>query len=213
VALLPSGVLTSERDADARRWLDNRGLFEEITRPCRRSFKGTVSDTVIVRFTPGESRRSLQESSVSVSSGASAWTVTRGTRQMHTVYGASGSKTVRLVHTTDLRNGRVARTTTHIQPTRADRVVEGPVLLLPRVGRPDPNKIVLHARGHIALSDCVFAVAPVNGGSCSALRDHLLENFDQLRLLYGGTGAPYMRRASLQGLLAAIQGDGVPRVT
>ncbi len=210
VALLPSGVLTSERDADARRWLDDRGALEEVMRPCRRSFKGAVSDTVIVRFTPGRARRGIQTSAAAASSCMPAWTVTRGTRQMHTVDRAPGPKTVRLVHTTDLRNGRVASTTARIRPTRADRVVHGPVLLLPRVGRPDPRKVVLHSRGPVALSDCVFAVAPVNGGSCAALRDHLLENFDELRSLYGGTGAPYMRRESLQGLLAALNGDAAP---
>ena len=205
VALLPRSVLSSERDAAGRRWLAGRGILEEISRPSKRVFAGTVAETVVVRWTPNLDQQTGAEERVSdPSATAAGWGVVRGSRQMHTVEPMVGPGTVRLVHTTNLRKGRICGARVRIRPTLADRVVDGPAVLIPRVGRPDARKIVVHSGTRIALSDCVFALTHPDESACRALLDLLIADFDRLRACYGGTGAPYLRRATLIALLTEL---------
>jgi hypothetical protein len=205
VALMPAGVMSSERDAASRRWLEKRGNLEEISRPSKRTFVGSVAETVVVRWTPLIDRESdAQECANLKRAGPAGWELIRGSRQMHTVTPASGPGTVRLIHTTNMRDGRLSGVSVRIKPTQADRVLRGPVVLIPRVGRPDPRKLVVYAGTRIALSDCVFALRHSNDAACRAMRDLLAGEFDRLRACYGGTGAPYLRRAALLDLIAEM---------
>jgi hypothetical protein len=205
VALVPASVLTSERDAEGRHWLAQRGSLEEISRPSIRLFAGAVATTVVIRWTP-QIDQPVDPAIFSrvLSSRTFGWKVIRGSRQMHTVKAVSGLGTVRLVHTTNLIDGHLAGACIRIRPTRADRVLSGPAVLLPRVGRPDSRKIVVHPRGRVALSDCLFAVGHTDVHACYTLREILRANFERVRACYGGTGAPYMRRETLVEMLTEV---------
>jgi hypothetical protein len=208
VALVPASVLTSERDAHARRWLGRQGSLEEVSRPHKRTFAGTVAETVVLRWTPNVQDSVLEsvEDAVPVQGYRPEWDVIRGSRQMHTVDPTRGRGTVRLIHTTNLLGGRIAGPNVRIVPTHRDRLVTGPVVLLPRVGRPDCRKVVLHRGGRVALSDCVFAVTYLNESPAAELCERLILDFERLRACFGGTGAPYLRRESLQCLIAQLEG-------
>jgi hypothetical protein len=205
IALLPAGVVTSERDAMGRRWLQEHGILEQVVRPSKRAFRGAVAETVVTRWTPcaGAGNLRAQDRGARLEE-AEGWIVVRGARQMHTVHADSGRGTVLLVHTTHMRQGRITARPPKIRPARRDRVVCGPAILVPRVGRPDVRKLVLHLGGPIALSDCVFAICNPDEGSCALLHETLMTGFDALSSRYGGTGAPYLRRSDLVALVADL---------
>ena len=207
VALVPASVLTSERDAPGRRWLRRRGHLEELFRPDERTFAGAVAATVAVRWTPSQtgSAGECSEETVLVQQPRSEWELVRGSRQMHTVDPVRGRGAVRLVHTTNLLEGRIAGPEVRIAPTNRDRVVSGPAVLLPRVGRPDCRKIVVYRGGRIALSDCVFAVTFSSETAAADLGKKLTADFQKLRSCFGGTGAPYLRRESLSRLITQLE--------
>lgn len=204
VALVPASVLSSARDADGCRWLENRGRLEEISRPSKRAFAGAIAETVVLRWTPRTDSEARRQPHDSLPRCTPSWAVVRGSRQMHTVEEATGRGTVRLVHTTNLRNGRIGGERVRIYPTPADRVVSGPAILIPRVGRPDPRKLVVHAGTKVALSDCVFALVHGDESACRALHDALKADFERVRACYGGTGAPYLRATTLLDLVTRI---------
>jgi hypothetical protein len=204
VALLPAGVLTSQRDFTGRQWLHEHGSLEKVARVSKRAFRGAVAETVVMRWTPRPGGHQLRApENNDVVGEAAGWNVVRGARQMHTVQPGSGPDTVPLVHTTDLKQGGIAQGT-NIRPSDGDRVICGPAILVPRVGRPDVRKLVLYLGGPIALSDCVFGICHPDEGSCALLHETLIADFDGLKERYGGTGAPYLRRADLVALIAEL---------
>ena len=205
VALLPAGVITSARDATGRDWLQEHGELTLVTRPSKRAFRGAVVETAVMRWTPCASRPELlTPDNREVAREDMSWVVVRGGRQMHTVQPALGPNSVPLVHTTHLQRGQITARPTHIRPNHRERVVCGPAILIPRVGRPDVRKIVLHLGGPIALSDCLFAICHPDEDSCAWLHKTLITAFDGLRDRYGGTGAPYLRRLDLVALVAKL---------
>lgn len=208
VALVPDGFLTSERDRAGREWLSDRGDLKVVAQFKRGVFPGAAASTAIVRWTPGspsiggvrrpDAARDLTR-----------WKVIRGSRQVHTVEAASGRGTVPLIHTTQMRDGRIAAGAVKIRPQPLDRVIHGPAVLLPRVGRPDKAKVVLHRGRRVALSDCVLAIVELDPVSALATWSGIRQSFDHVAERYGGTGAPYIRVSELVAALQELEAAGL----
>ena len=123
----------------------------------------------------------------------------RGVVQVHTLSLASGPPR-RFVHTTELRAGSI-RPRLSPTPGRA-RVVSGPSILLPRVGEPHVDKIVLYqGRQELVLSDCVFGLQCSGRREAEVLRALMCAHWAALASAYGGTGAKYLTVAALQQFL------------
>ena len=202
-ALMPAGSLTSERDAQVRAWLAECGNLEELERPSKWSFQGVVSQTVIVRWTPRSTRRKEGVGSVTprIEGACNGIQIVRGTRQMHRRPGSVDEEGVPLIHTTNLVDGSVVGNAGRFVPSQSDRVVHGPVVLIPRVGRPDRRKVVVHNNGPITLSDCVFAIQCRDMPQAVSVRQRLVDNFADVGGAYGGTGAPYLTMQRLRSLV------------
>lgn len=200
VAVVPAGLLTSERDEAGRSWLERHGALEELARPGTRTFRGVVATTAIVRWTSGrKSIVAVRQRPARLSSGLP---ITRGTRQMHAVAADVVARGTRLIHTTNLRHGRIVGSIAKLRPKASDRLVAAPAVLIPRVGLPDPRKIVVLATGSVILSDCVFGIGCRDTEAAHELRAWLLANFELARASYGGTAASYLTLAGLSRLLA-----------
>src|SRR5262249_21659171 len=128
----------------------------------------------------------------------------RGTRQMHRLPQSIEEEGVPLIHTTNLVNGNVVGSVGRFVPTDTDRIVRGPVVLIPRVGRPDWRKVVLHNNGPITLSDCVFAIKCKDVADAVSVRKRLVDNFAEVGEAYGGTGAPYLTMQRLRELVEQL---------
>lgn len=104
----------------------------------------------------------------------------------------------RFVHTSNLLNGRISRVERFQSPKLATR---GPMVLLPRVGRFYPGKVVLVESEELVLSDCVIALRVKEPSNLPALRSTLLHPATGLSRQYSGTGAPYVTVRDVMALL------------
>ena len=202
LALLPAGALSSERDQMARRLLSRLCEMTILSRYAERSFPGTAAKTALVRFTCREQSDVVHRFADSRMRLAPTPDVVvyRGRLPIHeaaTTYG------VRLLHTTELKAGRIGRTARRA-PTRY--AIPGPLLLIPRVGEPAIGKIVLYSgQRRVALSDCLFALS----ASTARLRltQRLITNdWRSFSGRYGGACAPFI---TLQAVLRALVRLGV----
>lgn len=109
------------------------------------------------------------------------------------------------IHTTDMRNGKLGKLSRKASPVR--RKVQGPAVLVPRVGRPSREKIVLFPDGEAVLSDCVIALQTIPPGREDALMQALIENWECFKLAYGGSCAPY---TTLKRIAEALLRLGIP---
>jgi hypothetical protein len=109
------------------------------------------------------------------------------------------------IHSTTLRNNQIERP---LWAAATLSIVNGPAVLLPRVGRPDHRKIAtLAASERVILSDCVIAIHCDSDDSAGELMESLIERSDILYAAYGGTCAPYLTVADLRVALDQILDD------
>ena len=104
----------------------------------------------------------------------------------------SSKSGLQYVHTTDLQDGVLLKPRIRL-PSRCSKVLYGPAVLLPRVGTPTPNKIVvIGSSKRIILSDCVIGVLAKGEEAAIKIQDRLKRAFPELARLYSGTGARYV---------------------
>ena len=109
-----------------------------------------------------------------------------------------------LVHTTELRNHGIFKFRKVAALPRL-RLFQGPTILLPRVGTPRKDKIVLYQSGRrIALSSCVLTLTCNDRHFGKQLYVTLLKNWESVESLYSGTGARYVTLDRLRSLLLKL---------
>jgi hypothetical protein len=108
-----------------------------------------------------------------------------------------------LVHTTSLRLGQVQIGDVRVAPGTS--IVNGPTVLVPRVGRPSATKICLYSGcDPIAISDCVISIQGCSSGDTRALFELIKRNSELLVGQYGGSCAKYITMTRLQRFLGSI---------
>ena len=205
VAILPVGSLHNQKDAEAWRYLLERFAVEILEHVGKRSFPRCAASSAIVRLSQ---QRTTEKNSVgcevpqlSSSRDLRGIEIIRGTCPVHSM--PSERRGPRLVHSTDLRN-----TTVILNGHRGYghyRCVDGPAVLLPRVGRLTPEKIgILPNAQRVMISDCVIALKTERLPAAERLQKTLHDNFDRLAEGYVGTGAPHVTLRRLQAILMDI---------
>ena len=156
-------------------------------------FRGVEVETVFIRITPADLRDANVDPWRITSDQPTAiggrLTVVRGNVPAATGVDVRPPAASRFVHSIHLQNNRLKG----LSYARVNDVatVEGPMILLPRVGRPNVAKVaLLVADEPLVLSDCVMAI---RSGWVSDLRPifNLLQNESVLRSLYTGTCAKF----------------------
>lgn len=206
VAILPSGCIHNIKDAQAWRYIQARYNAHVIGQRDKTTFPGSSASTTLVRLSPlsackqfvirATSNSHLPEQDLRV-------LVIRGCCPMHkTSKQRSGPI---LVHYTDLRRARV-----HLNGHRGSgpyRCVEGPAILIPRVGRITEDKVsLLETVEPVMISDCVIALKPASLKQANAIRQRLVDHFAHFSSHYVGTGAPFI---TLERLRAALNSIGI----
>jgi len=208
VAVLPQGSLRSSKDATG--WGLLRSLFDvEIHQNLHcRAFSGAVVHTSVVSFKK-RARATLKlakrTTNNSGASAAPAVEIIRGKIQLHNARLVRSG--VPLIHSTELRDGRVQITSRHVASSTRS-TIRGPAVLLPRVGTPCKQKVaVLSSSVEIALSDCVIALRCATDHHAEDVAALLRgDRWTDVAALYGGTCARYVRVAVLQDWLT---GNGI----
>ena len=205
VAVLPQGCVSNAKDSQAWDFLKSRYsvTFLDI---CRKgTFPGTAATTALVRFSPNPPP-AAEDCHIPVTPNALSpicVKIVRGCCPVHRTI--RKKKKIALVHYTDLRNGYVE--TNGRRGFGAYRCVDGPAIVLPRVGRITVDKVaLLEENQRVMLSDCVIAVKPTSPQNACQLRERLVENFQELSVQYVGTGAPFI---TVHRLIVALNHLGV----
>lgn len=201
VALMPAGSLHSEKDRTA--WLQLKEIWNvTVVRECdRNTFHSFYPSTVLLHFC----RRAgtLTQSTPAAEQKTLGFVrIVRGKVQMHAAC-ADGTPSVSVLHTTDLPaliNSPKARS------RGGNGTVQGSCVLLPRVGKPDSRKLLLHHFDHpVRLSDCLFALTCSSPSETSALFQHMQSEWHRLESRYIGTGARFLTQNRLTDFLNELE--------
>jgi hypothetical protein len=107
-----------------------------------------------------------------------------------------------LVHTTEMKEHR-AQLWRKIQASQGTRLFRGPMILLPRVGNPRKDKIILYEScRRIAVSSCVLTISCKGNAVARLIYKLLITNWRSVEKQYTGTCARYMTLEGLRELLA-----------
>jgi hypothetical protein len=213
IAILPSSCLTSQRDSSA---LTEILKSHDVQLLCDRKdvrFGKCSVEVVVVAISRREGLTSagafriglskmrggiktqLTKNSISVS-------VFRGTVQMAPPPRTVTSGGIPLVHTTHLKS-RSVEISRMIEVAHAS--TSGPMILLPRVGRPNIDKTCLYlSDARIALSDCVIAIRFNSAAAAKLVFSLLISNERLLLGSYGGCCAKYLTLAGLSVMLRSL---------
>lgn len=211
-ALLPAGCLTSQKDEGAWSVIRTVGSVSVVESYGRGSFPGVAAAVRLV------SVRSVNQLGVGgvLAELAGEPGVVEGTRRSRDVGGVrvgvhrgcvpmhmaetveEGDGKLLLVHSTDLQRGELRRSR-WVESSR--RVLRGPAVLVPRVGAPRPDKVVVVAEERLVLSDCVFGITCDSLAVCQSLALSLQDCWDSVASRYVGSCAPYLTTRDLACLL------------
>ncbi len=210
LTLLPRGTLESERDEAAWEWLRQHyevSVVAELPRKAH-SFARAALDIVALRIGPyGSGARPAQinhrRASTAEDSDCTVALV-RGTVQIHAALARTAGELYPLVHTSHLRDGRLA--VPLLVSRGASRTVTNEAILVPRVGTPRRDKVVrVHLEVPTALSDCLFAITPTGEDGRSGLDqawEAIAGNWERLAAQYVGSCARYLTTRRLVNFLS-----------
>jgi SAM-dependent methyltransferase len=196
LAILPASCATSERDAHLFQALQARYAVDQVGEIRCKAFAGCSVGVILLRVRG----RSLLTRGLAADRSAPLVAlkpygalIMRGCTPMHRTSDVSDG--VPVLHSADLRGGACT-------PQRwisvGSRIAEGPVVLLPRVGRPDISKTVLAELATTCLSDCVIAIRSDPPGREAELLRLIRSHWHDLERAYGGSCAPYLTMARLR---------------
>ncbi len=209
VALIPSGAITSQKDQSVWERLRRAAKISVVDTFGPRTFLGehaTVKLVVLTDIHRGALRADLTPANKPRSRGESLIgadiDLIRGVQQMHRVTTAGPKTGFRLVHSTHIRSKSIERGP---WVAASGRVVEGFAVLLPRVGAPSRDKLVLvSADQPLVLSDCVIALRGRTKTLTNRLYRELRANWDDLEGQYVGSCAPYLTVRRLRGFVESL---------
>lgn len=125
--------------------------------------------------------------------------IIRGRIPRHSRWDEEG-KFVDFLHTTDI--GGAVRFSGRTAPRRLATV--GKCLVIPRVGNPNPLKVSVIGGRPIVLSDCLYALRPVDTAHFSSLKQSILERSEIFADAYIGTGARHVTIGRLEAVLKVL---------
>jgi len=206
ICLLPAGVVHSERDASAMAALARLGDLE-VT-PCEGDslFTGFRLRTVCLRLRRGPLSPALDGEREEAGATPPIDGLARGQAKAWTE-ASSRFRGPAFVHTTDLREGRVMiRRRLPAAHPRSDDPLCGPMVLVPRVGRPDVRKVCVWVdRGEgLVISDCVIAIRRESLPAAEGLAQTMRRSWALIEPCYGGTCAPYITLKRLAAVLGSL---------
>jgi hypothetical protein len=204
LSIVPRGSLHAQRDEQAWATLRARHAVTVVGTNSHKTFEGCTAYTVMVRFgvrtSTSRVRRPIQR--IIMRRRCGAVRLIRGGVSMCDSVIKNVAPVLPLVHTTELRHGTVdvgKRVVANYLHT-----VCGPGVLIPRVGKPNIEKLcLLMQRKPIVLSDCVLFVKCQTNSAARTVLQYLTRRWSALEALYGGTCARYLTLRAL----ATVLGD------
>lgn len=203
-AILPASCMTSEKDEAARSYLLRRFQLDVLGSLDATSFDRCSVQTVCVLVRPpyDEGRALTRRQRPKIAKVAFAARLSRGSTAVSNAI-PRGDRGFLLAHTTDLQRNRLQPAKIKVKDLGLR--VQGPCVLIPRVGRMRQDKICVVPRGRkVLMSDCLIAIETALESESVSLASMLDANFERLAAIYGGTCAPYTTLARVSELLSSL---------
>ncbi len=190
VAILPSGVLSSERDTMLLSEIKQLTDFEVLEPRLEKMFKGYDISCSIVRAVKRKRRKKLispptqAETEIQVQRGGFDHLSNKSWMRR------SNNHPVRLIHTTNLSDRKLAGQIGWVDTATSG--CEAPVIIFPRVGRIRQDKVILlEDASNFSFSKCLMVLSGGDYHCMRGLQAHILEDWENFLDCYGGTGAQY----------------------
>ena len=187
-AIMPISCVHSQKDREAWFFLTRNYNACVLEEPQKISFGGRCTPNIVFVYAGNHSiEKKPQDAGVFPDSNLVV-KVERGKIGMQNLVFSDAKEAVRLIHTTDLQDGMLRGD----RKILAKQTVTGPGVLIPRVGNPKQEKVVvLNENEEVVLSDCVILLHTRSKKDAKALKSLILSNWSAIEQLYKGTGARY----------------------
>jgi hypothetical protein len=207
VAVLPASCLSSEKDAAIMAHCKTMTEIDIIAQFPKGAFESCSASTTIIRFRnrtvtqqlirpEGVPDRCPEDENLHVE-------LVRGCVPVYRAENGFAGRKYPFIHSTDI----VGLDVCHYQrAVKVDtRCIQGPAVLVARVGSPLSRKCAIYdCEQTIVLSDCVIALRCRTLSVAKKVQRRILENWESLAPLYGGTCAPYLTMNRLRTFLESI---------
>lgn len=188
-AILPQSIAYSKKDEKIRLYLKEKYNFRILEERNNQEFEKCAPNIILA---------SINEKNVFPTSNTAkrlntkinGLYIQRGNISMNEIK-EKDSHSVYLIHSTNIRDNKIVDLKYKVDPIRSR--IEGPALLIHRVGQPNENKLCIINKGEVyALSDCIIGIKTLTLKDCHSLKMIILENWVVFSNMYKGTGAKYI---------------------
>ena len=124
----------------------------------------------------------------------------RGNLSVHDSINISSETGKPFIHSTNLIDNSLKGLNKYIHYPKSE--ISGPAVLISRVGNPSVKKICTISQNEsYVISDCIIAIKTKNAEEAKMLKQLLIDNWDDLKTLYKGTGPRYITMEKLHSFL------------
>lgn len=191
-AILPISCIYSQKDRLAWNYLKSNYNAVVLSEYCRITFHGKCAPSITLVYIGNQMHSSSEvgskQNDVKLSTQVNK--VTRGRVRMQDLLYSDNKKDLRLIHTTNLQNGKLVNVR-RIEGYH-NYVESGYGVLIPRVCNPNQGKVVIKKnKWKFILSDCVIFLKTDTLQQACDVYDFIINNWRNFVRLYSGTGAQY----------------------
>jgi hypothetical protein len=203
VAIMPAGSLSSEMDDDAWSLIMQFYRRSIIKVNDGKTFSGCFARTVVIKLKARTRPLSGADRQNTLTVVPHDISIKRGAVDIPSLNGDHVTVPIPLVHTTELRGHLPDLSKRRIDIARAS--IRSYAVLIPRVGRPKPDKVcVLKRNCPVALSNCVLAVRCKTKRDAELLGKRLIDNWKIMESAYVGTCAQYTTIRRVREVIVTI---------
>lgn len=187
-AILPQSIAYSQKDEKIRNYLGEKYSLKIFEERNNQEF-GKCTPNIILVSVNDKNLISQNNQAKQVNTGIRGMVLKRGNISMHKISEVKSS--LSLIHSTNMHNGKIINLKYTVSNERSR--IDGPALLIHRVGQPNIDKICIISQGKAyALSDCVIGITTNTINDCYLLKEIITDNWSDFSGLYKGTGAKYI---------------------
>lgn len=196
-AIMPVSVIYSDKDKDLIAAINKKYEIELLEERENQLFKNCSPNIVLLKI-ERKTRNMTDNSVLTLNTIPTLFdarnhniNIIRGNLSVHEAIKYECNNGLMYIHSTNLRNNTIVLS--KITVDRPQAAINGPAILLHRVGKPDITKVcIIDKADKFVLSDCVIALLGNDEETIQSLFDTIVSNKDVLYSLYKGTGAKYI---------------------
>jgi tRNA1(Val) A37 N6-methylase TrmN6 len=196
-AILPKSIAYSQKDKSLWNALEKKHNLSILEEPKVQYFKGCTPNVILISINDF-SQSSRQRPFPRMSLDFEALSIFRGKLSMNLVVESLNGDY--LVHSTNITANGINGLGVKVE--RPLSRISGPAVLIARVGNPSSPKIcVIESTDSYVISDCIIAIKTNTLQDAKRLYQYMFDNWELVKEMYTGTGAPYITIEKLKKFL------------